>query len=105
MRLMTPPILKQADGSKPFTIRTDASSYALGAVLLQGSGPDEHVIRVMGVLHSGGDKVVLDVASENPALEYGHLVQKDESGKWKEEIKIKVGENYMRIILESLSKT
>ncbi|GFW51221.1 hypothetical protein TNCV_3595031 [Trichonephila clavipes] len=38
MRLMTPPILKQADGSKPFTIRTDASSYALGAVLLQGSG-------------------------------------------------------------------
>ncbi|GFU69236.1 retrovirus-related Pol polyprotein from transposon 297 [Trichonephila clavipes] len=27
MRLMTPPILKQADGSKPFTIRTDASSY------------------------------------------------------------------------------
>ncbi|GFS67108.1 retrovirus-related Pol polyprotein from transposon 17.6 [Trichonephila clavipes] len=44
MRLMTPPILKQADGSKPFTIRTDASSYALGAVLLQGSSPDEHVI-------------------------------------------------------------
>ncbi|GFT43623.1 hypothetical protein TNCV_3362531 [Trichonephila clavipes] len=44
MRLMTPPILKKADGSKPFTIRTDASSYALGAVLLQGSAPDEHVI-------------------------------------------------------------
>ncbi|GFX54670.1 retrovirus-related Pol polyprotein from transposon 17.6 [Trichonephila clavipes] len=44
MRLMTPSILKQADRSKPFTIRTDASSYALGAVLLQGSGPDEHVI-------------------------------------------------------------
>ncbi|GFY21582.1 retrovirus-related Pol polyprotein from transposon 17.6 [Trichonephila clavipes] len=44
VRLMTPPILKQADGSKPFTIHTDASSYALGAVLLQGSGPDEHVI-------------------------------------------------------------
>ncbi|GFT27342.1 retrovirus-related Pol polyprotein from transposon 17.6 [Trichonephila clavipes] len=44
MRLRTSPILKQADESKPFTIRTDASSYALGAVLLQGSGPDEHVI-------------------------------------------------------------
>ncbi|GFV96295.1 retrovirus-related Pol polyprotein from transposon 297 [Trichonephila clavipes] len=44
MRLMTSPILKQADGSKPFTIRTNASNYALGAVLLQGSGPDEHVI-------------------------------------------------------------
>ncbi|GFT05884.1 retrovirus-related Pol polyprotein from transposon 297 [Trichonephila clavipes] len=37
-------ILKQADGSKPFTIRTDACNYALGAVLLQGSGPDEQVI-------------------------------------------------------------
>ncbi|GFY25008.1 retrovirus-related Pol polyprotein from transposon 17.6 [Trichonephila clavipes] len=44
MCLMTYPILKQADGSKPFTIRTDASNYALGAVLLQGSGPYEHVI-------------------------------------------------------------
>ncbi|GFW43493.1 retrovirus-related Pol polyprotein from transposon 297 [Trichonephila clavipes] len=44
MRLMTSPILKQSDGSKPFTIRTDASNYALGTVLLQGSGPDEHVI-------------------------------------------------------------
>ncbi|GFU95178.1 retrovirus-related Pol polyprotein from transposon 297 [Trichonephila clavipes] len=44
MCLMTSPILKQADESKPFTIRTDASSCALGAVLLQGSGPDEHVI-------------------------------------------------------------
>ncbi|GFW22500.1 retrovirus-related Pol polyprotein from transposon 17.6 [Trichonephila clavipes] len=28
MRLVTSPILKQADGSKPFTIRTDASNYA-----------------------------------------------------------------------------
>ncbi|GFU61287.1 hypothetical protein TNCV_5033401 [Trichonephila clavipes] len=37
--------------------------------------------------------------SENPALEYEHLVQKDESGKWKEQIKTKVDENYMRIIL------
>ncbi|GFT77331.1 retrovirus-related Pol polyprotein from transposon 17.6 [Trichonephila clavipes] len=44
MRLVTSPILKQADGSKLLTIRTDASNYALGAVLLQGSGPDEHVI-------------------------------------------------------------
>ncbi|GFU68055.1 retrovirus-related Pol polyprotein from transposon 297 [Trichonephila clavipes] len=34
--LVSPPILKQADFSKPFLIRTDASNYALGAVLLQG---------------------------------------------------------------------
>ncbi|GFV41199.1 retrovirus-related Pol polyprotein from transposon 17.6 [Trichonephila clavipes] len=33
--LVSPPILKQADFSKPFLIRTDASNYALRAVLLQ----------------------------------------------------------------------
>ncbi|GBO32369.1 Retrovirus-related Pol polyprotein from transposon 17.6 [Araneus ventricosus] len=43
-RLITPPVLKQSDGSKPFSIRTDASSYALGAVLTRGEGPEEHVI-------------------------------------------------------------
>ncbi|GBM20387.1 Retrovirus-related Pol polyprotein from transposon 17.6 [Araneus ventricosus] len=42
--LITPPVLKQADGSKPFRSRTDASSYALGAALTQGEGPEEHVI-------------------------------------------------------------
>ncbi|GFV04908.1 retrovirus-related Pol polyprotein from transposon 17.6 [Trichonephila clavipes] len=42
--LRTPPVLKQADGTKPYIIRTDASNYALGAVLLQGEGSDEHPI-------------------------------------------------------------
>ncbi|GFV91441.1 retrovirus-related Pol polyprotein from transposon 17.6 [Trichonephila clavipes] len=37
--LITPPILRQVDPKKPFIIRTDASSYALGAVLLQGESP------------------------------------------------------------------
>ncbi|GBM10103.1 Retrovirus-related Pol polyprotein from transposon 17.6 [Araneus ventricosus] len=41
--LITPPVLKQPDGSKTFRIRTDASSYALGAFLTQGEGPEEHV--------------------------------------------------------------
>ncbi|GFS54040.1 hypothetical protein TNCV_3762371 [Trichonephila clavipes] len=45
------------------------------------------------------------ITSENHAFEDVHLVQKDESGKWKEEIKTKVGENYIRIILESVRKT
>ncbi|GFW11489.1 retrovirus-related Pol polyprotein from transposon 412 [Trichonephila clavipes] len=42
--LTTPPVLKQADGTKPYIIRTDASNYALGAILLQGEGSDEHPI-------------------------------------------------------------
>ncbi len=33
--LTTSPILQQCDESKPFLIRTDASAYAIGAVLLQ----------------------------------------------------------------------
>ncbi|GFW03807.1 retrovirus-related Pol polyprotein from transposon 297 [Trichonephila clavipes] len=39
--LITPPILRQVDPKKPFIIRTDASSYALGAVLLQGESPTD----------------------------------------------------------------
>ncbi|GFX69495.1 retrovirus-related Pol polyprotein from transposon 17.6 [Trichonephila clavipes] len=42
--LTTPPVLKQADGTKTYIIRTDASNYAIGAVLLQGEGSDEHPI-------------------------------------------------------------
>ncbi|KAF8789997.1 Retrovirus-related Pol polyprotein like [Argiope bruennichi] len=36
--------LKQPNRSKPFRIRTNASSCALGAVLTQGEDPEEHVI-------------------------------------------------------------
>ncbi|GFW30609.1 transposon Tf2-9 polyprotein [Trichonephila clavipes] len=42
--LTTLPVLKQADGTQPYIIRTDASNYALGAVLLQGEGSEEHPI-------------------------------------------------------------
>ncbi|GFU86097.1 transposon Tf2-9 polyprotein [Trichonephila clavipes] len=34
--LVSPPILKQEEFCKPFLIRTDASNYAVGVVLLQG---------------------------------------------------------------------
>ncbi|GFT20281.1 retrovirus-related Pol polyprotein from transposon 297 [Trichonephila clavipes] len=42
--LVSPPILKHADFSKPFLIRTNASNYALGAVLLQGEDKEEHPV-------------------------------------------------------------
>ncbi|KAJ8712243.1 hypothetical protein PYW07_005085 [Mythimna separata] len=40
-RLSTSPILIQPDFEEPFILRTDASGYALGAVLLQGPTPQE----------------------------------------------------------------
>jgi hypothetical protein len=42
--LISPPVLRQNDQNKPYILRTDASSYALGAVLLQGEGAEEHPI-------------------------------------------------------------
>ncbi|GFW34730.1 retrovirus-related Pol polyprotein from transposon 17.6 [Trichonephila clavipes] len=42
--LVSPPILKQADFSKPFLIRTDVRNYALGAVLLGGEDKVEHPV-------------------------------------------------------------
>lgn len=42
--LTSSPILRQADPQLPYTLRTDASGYALGACLLQGEGPDERPV-------------------------------------------------------------
>ncbi|GFT55348.1 transposon Tf2-9 polyprotein [Trichonephila clavipes] len=48
--LTTPPVLKQADGTKPYIIQTDASNYALGAVLLQGERSDDYPIEYASLL-------------------------------------------------------
>lgn len=50
--LTTTPILRQADENKPFSIRTDASSYAMGAVLIQGEGEEEHPVEYASKLLS-----------------------------------------------------
>lgn len=42
--LTTAPVLKQADSDLPFTIKTDASQYAIGAALVQGEGEQEHPV-------------------------------------------------------------
>lgn len=42
---MTAPILQKANLSRPYILRTDASSYALGAVLLQGDENEERPIK------------------------------------------------------------
>ncbi|GBN87953.1 Retrovirus-related Pol polyprotein from transposon 17.6 [Araneus ventricosus] len=56
-RMVTPPVLRQVDPTKPFIIRTDASGYALGAVLLQGDSPaDERPIEYASRLLSSAGK-------------------------------------------------
>ncbi|KAG5869408.1 hypothetical protein JTB14_032332 [Gonioctena quinquepunctata] len=42
--LTSTPILRQADVRLPHVLRTDSSSYDLGAVVLQGEGSDERPI-------------------------------------------------------------
>lgn len=42
--LVSPPILRQADETKPFILRTDSSGYCLGAVLMQGEKQDERPV-------------------------------------------------------------
>lgn len=44
LSLCMAPILQQVDPDKPFIIKTDASAYAIGAVLVQGELEDEHPI-------------------------------------------------------------
>ncbi|GFW96321.1 retrovirus-related Pol polyprotein from transposon 297 [Trichonephila clavipes] len=66
--LKTPPILRQVDPKKPFIIRTDASSYALGAVLLQGESPtNEQPVEYASRLLSSAEKITRQ-QSEKPWL-------------------------------------
>ncbi|XP_062530656.1 uncharacterized protein LOC119630752 [Bombyx mori] len=55
--LTTSPILIQADYTKPFILRTDASDYALGACLLQGeSSNDERPIEYASRLLTSAER-------------------------------------------------
>lgn len=54
--LTTPPILRQAVDNIRFSIRTDASAYALGPVLLQGEGQEEHPIEYSSRLLSSAER-------------------------------------------------
>ncbi|GFW17405.1 retrovirus-related Pol polyprotein from transposon 412 [Trichonephila clavipes] len=56
LKLASPPVLKPADGTKPFVIRTDAFSVALGAVLLQGEKDEEHPIEYASRLLSSSER-------------------------------------------------
>ncbi|KAJ0171192.1 hypothetical protein K1T71_013391 [Dendrolimus kikuchii] len=55
-RLTTAPILRQADETKPYTIKTDASNYAIGAVLMQGEGEDERPVEFASRLLNSAER-------------------------------------------------
>ncbi|GFW39489.1 retrovirus-related Pol polyprotein from transposon 412 [Trichonephila clavipes] len=69
--LTTPPVLKQADRTKPYIIRTDASNYALGAVLLQGEGSDEHPIEYASRLLTPAERNYSTTEREAPCCGMG----------------------------------
>lgn len=54
--LSTAPVLRQADETKPYIIKTDASSYALGAVLVQGEKDEEHPVEYASRLLTSAER-------------------------------------------------
>jgi hypothetical protein len=54
--LTTAPILRQADCTKEFFLKTDASGWALGAVLTQGEAADEHPVEYASRLLTAPEK-------------------------------------------------
>lgn len=54
--LTSAPILRQADEKLPFIIRTDASDYALGAVLRQAEGNNERPVEYKSCLLTAAER-------------------------------------------------
>ncbi|KAL0832527.1 hypothetical protein ABMA28_000738 [Loxostege sticticalis] len=55
-RLTSAPVLRQADELLPYTLKTDASNYALGAVLEQGEGDNEHPVEYASRLLNSAER-------------------------------------------------
>lgn len=56
--------MKQADFESPFTIKTDASIYAIGAALRQGEGPNEHPIEYASRLLNSLEQIRKDALTQ-----------------------------------------
>ncbi|KAJ0179560.1 hypothetical protein K1T71_005272 [Dendrolimus kikuchii] len=57
--LVSTPILRQADETKPFSLRTDSSSYCLGAVLMQGEDADERPVEYASRMLTNAEKTTI----------------------------------------------
>ena len=66
--LTTAPILQQADIQQPFILKTDASGYALGAVLVQGEGDKEHPVEYASRLLSAAERNYSTIEREALAI-------------------------------------
>lgn len=72
--LTSAPILRSADPTLPYVLRTDASSYAIGACLLQGEGDVERPIEYASRLLSAAERNYS--TTEREALAVVYAVQK-----------------------------
>lgn len=54
--LTSAPILKPADSTKPYILKTDASNYAVGAVIVQGEGDEEHPVEYASRLLTSAER-------------------------------------------------
>lgn len=56
LALCSAPVLQQIDPGKPFIMKTDASAYAIGAVLVQEDGENEHPIEYASRLLTAAER-------------------------------------------------
>ena len=71
-RLLTSyPILRHADSSKPYTIYTDASGTAMGAILSQSEGSEEYVIHFASKAFNKHELSHPAVMKEGKAMMFG----------------------------------
>ncbi|GBM17010.1 Retrovirus-related Pol polyprotein from transposon 17.6 [Araneus ventricosus] len=64
--LVSPPILSQADFTKRFVLRTDASNYPHGAVLLEGPDMEEHPIEYASRLLNSAERNYSTIRKRSP---------------------------------------
>ncbi|KAJ3641419.1 hypothetical protein Zmor_027927 [Zophobas morio] len=65
------PILRQADPTMPYILKTDASSFALGACLLQGEGADERLVEYASRLLTSAEQNYTTTEKQALAIVFG----------------------------------